>query len=154
MVNPHKCVGYLYGAITKLQWLNKYASIRGSIWKASSPGECISVDHMESRTPGFISQLNGKPTKHCYRAVEIFLDHFSNLTYVHLQRGLLSDETAQAKKVFEDYTRTYRTRIKKYNTENRIFADNAFLQAVAQENQTISYCGVNSHFQKTRQRNA
>ena len=48
---------------------------------------------MESSTPGFIAQLKGKPTKQCYWAATIIFDHYSYLTYVHLQIGLASEET-------------------------------------------------------------
>ena len=139
-------VGCLYGAMKKSQWSTKSARSRGSIWKASAPGECISVDQVEYSTPGFIDQLKGKPTKHCYCATTIFLDHYSDLTHVNMQRVLLSDETVQAKKLFEAYTRTYRVRIKQYHADNGRFSDNAFLQAFTQENQTISHCEVNAHF--------
>ena len=79
-----------------------------------------SVYQMESSTPGFIAQLKCKPTKHCYRAATIFLDHNSFITYVHLQRGLLSDETIQAKKLFETYTCTYKVKV---NTITKKVAD-------------------------------
>ena len=58
---------------------------------------------MESSTPGFIAQLNGKPTNQCYRTSKISLGHHIDMTYVHLQRGLSSEETVEAKKVFEAY---------------------------------------------------
>ena len=77
------------------------------------PGECTSVDQIESSTPGFISQLKVKPTKHHYCAAKIFLDHYSDFTYLHMQRELSPDKTVQSKKVFEAYARTYRVRIKK-----------------------------------------
>ena len=97
-LKPPKCSGCLYGAMTKHPRRTNSANKRGSIRKASSPGEFISVYHMESSTPGFIAQLKGKPTNPHYRAATIFLDHYSDMTYVNLQRILLSDETVQAKK--------------------------------------------------------
>ena len=110
-VKPCKCDGCLYGNTTYRPWLAKSENNRGYIRKAYAPGECISVYQMESSTPGFIAQLKCKPTKHCYRAATIFLDHNSFITYVHLQRGLLSDETIQAKKLFETYTCTYKVKV-------------------------------------------
>ena len=119
-VKPCKCYGCLYGNTTKRPWLAKSENNRGYIRKAYAPGECISVYQMESSTPGFIAQLKCKPTKHCYRAAKIFLDHNSFITYVHLQRGLLSDETIQAKKLFETYTCTYKVKV---NTITKKVAD-------------------------------
>jgi hypothetical protein len=37
--------------------------------------------------------------------------------------------------------------IKHYHADNGRFADNAFMQSVAESGQTISFCGVNAHFQ-------
>ena len=102
---------------------------------------------MESITPGFIAQLKVDPIKQHYRADKIFLDHYSDLTYVHLQRGLSSEETAEAKKSFENHARTYKVKIKHYHADNGRFAENAFIQAVTQESQTIICCGLNSCFQ-------
>ena len=69
------------------------------------------------------------------------------MTYMNLQEGLSSKETVEAKKAFESYTQTYSVRINHYHTYKVHFADNAFQHAVKQEGQTITYCGVNAHFQ-------
>ena len=37
-----------------------------------------------------------------------------------------------------------------YHCDNGRFADNAFKQSVAASNQTITYCGINAHFQNGR----
>ena len=67
---------------------------------------------MDSITPGFISQLKGKPTKQRYCAAKIFLDHYSDLTYVHLQRGFFSEEAVEVKRAFEAYTQTYKVKVR------------------------------------------
>ena len=144
-INPPKCDGCLYGAMTKHPWHNKPANNRVSIRKDSAPWECIPVDQVESSTPGLIFQLRGKPTKQIYRTTTILLDQYSGMTYVHLQRGLSPEETVQGKTLFESYDRTYKVKIKYYHTDNGRFAYNTFLQEVAQENQTTSYCEVNDH---------
>ena len=85
---------------------------------------------MESITPIFIDQLRGNPTKKCYRTAKIFLDYYSDLTYLHPQKGLSSEEMLEAKKWFESYVQTYKVRVKHHHAENGRFADNAFQQAV------------------------
>ena len=120
-VKPPTCAGCLYCTMTKFSCHTKYENNRGSIWKAFYPGECIPVDYMESRTPGFISQLKGKPTKQRYRRATIFLDHYSDMTYVHLQIRFSSDETVQEKKAFEDYALKYKVKIKNPHAENGRF---------------------------------
>ena len=104
----------------------KSANNQFSIWEDFAPGDCVLLDQMESSTPRFIAQLKGKLTKQSYRADTIFLDHHSDLTYVHLQQVLSSKETVEAKKVFEAYSHTYRVRIKHYHADNGHFVDNVF----------------------------
>ena len=42
---------------------------------------------------------------------------------------------------------TFGIRVKKFHTVNGIFAEEGFKSDVSDNNQTISYCGVGSHFQ-------
>ena len=53
---------------------------------------------MDSSSPVFIAQLKVKPTKHFYRAETIFLDNYSDITYMHLQRVLSSEEMVKVEK--------------------------------------------------------
>ena len=39
------------------------------------------------------------------------------------------------------------TRVKKFHTDNGIFAEEGFKSDVSDNNQTIRYCGVGAHFQ-------
>ena len=64
---------------------------------ASRPGQILLVDQLESTTPGFILQLKRKLTKQRDYYATIFVDQYSRLSFVHLQRTITSDETAQAK---------------------------------------------------------
>ena len=144
--NP-KCAGCLFGAMTKKPWRTKGKKGRGLSHVAKAPGQIVSVDQMESSTTGFISQLKGRLTRRRYRAATIFVDQYSKLSYVHLQEGLTSAETVEAKKSFEAFARSMGVQIKHYHADNGRFADNAFIQSVQDSGQTISYCGVNAHFQ-------
>ena len=72
---------------------------------------------------------------------------------MHLHRGFSSEETAEAKKVLEAYARTYKVKIKHYHADNGQFVDNAFLQVVTEESQTMTYCGVNAYFQNGKAEN-
>ena len=58
-----------------------------------------------------------------------------------------SAETVDAKRAFEAYTIKQSVIVRHYHTDNGRFADNIFIQAVANNGKTISYCGVNAHFQ-------
>ncbi|KAL7575276.1 hypothetical protein ACA910_001801 [Epithemia clementina (nom. ined.)] len=52
-----------------------------------------------------------------------------------------------AKKAWERWAADYRVTIKHYHADNGRFADNGFIQHCAMNKQSISYCGVNAHFQ-------
>ena len=145
--HPPKCAGCIYGALTKRPWRTKSLKESSKLFTATKPGECVSVDQLESTTPGFIAQFKGVLTKDQYRASTVFVDHFSRFIYIHLQRGLTSAETVQAKRAFEAFAQAHGATIKHYHCDNSRFADNAYLEHVTKSGQTISYCGVNAHFQ-------
>ena len=146
-IKAPKCAGCAYGAMTKRPWRTKATQNKSRIRLVTTPGDCVSVDQLESRTTGFIAQLKGRLTKRRYGAATVFVDHASRLSYIHLQSGLTSDETVEAKQAFEAYARSHGITVKHYHADNGRFADNAFLKSIAESGQTISYCGVNAHFQ-------
>ena len=102
-VNPPKFSGCLYGSLTKRQWSNVPKSKRSKIKIATKAGDIVSVDQMETSTPGFIAHLKGNLTKKRYTCATVFVDHYSRLSYVHLQRSMTSEETVGAKKAFERF---------------------------------------------------
>jgi hypothetical protein len=53
----------------------------------------------------------------------------------------------EAKEAFEAFARNMGVRIQHYHDDNGRFADNGFVNAVNKQQQTISFCGVNAHFQ-------
>jgi hypothetical protein len=146
-VKDPKCAGCMYGAMRERPWRTKGIQNKNKIRVATSPGDCISVDQLESPTPGFIAQLKGRLTKKRYGAATIFVDHASCLSYVHFQQRISSDETVEAKRAFEAYARSHGVTIKHYHADIGRFADNAFMQLVAESGQTLSFCRVNAHFQ-------
>jgi hypothetical protein len=133
--------------MTKRPWRTKGAQNKSKLRSVTNPGDCVSVDQLESNTQGFIAQLKGTLTKKRYGAATVFVDHTSRLSYIHLQGRISSDETVQAKRAFEAYARSHGVTVKHYHADNGRFADNAFLKSIAESGQTISFCGVNAHFQ-------
>ena len=133
--------------MTKRPWRTKSQRDNQKLRQVTEPGECVSVDQLESSTPGFITQLKGKLTKQRYHAATVFVDHFSGLSYVHMQRSLTSEETLEAKRAFEAFARRHYVAIRHYHADNGRFADNAFITDATKQGQTLSYCGVNAHFQ-------
>jgi hypothetical protein len=90
--------------------------------------------------------MKGFLTNQRYRYVTVFVDHFSSLSYIHIQKSTGGEETLQAKKEFETYCATHGIKIKHYHADNGRFAENLFTADVAAHGQTISFCGVNAHW--------
>jgi hypothetical protein len=145
------CASCMYGSATKRPWrtkqpINQIQHRRNII----GPGDCISVDQFESPVPGMIAHIKGKPTIARYKVGTVFVDHFSDIMYVHFQKTSSEAETIEAKEAFERWSRSHGVNIKHYHADNGRFAENAFMQHVDKCNQTISFCGVNAHFQNGR----
>jgi hypothetical protein len=90
------CTSCLYGRATRRPWRtkSKLGQQGGKLRTAMEPGQCISVDQLESTTPGLIAQIKGWLTKKRYRVATIFVDHFSGLSYqptnqVHITSAIL-----------------------------------------------------------------
>ncbi len=84
-LKPPKCTGCLFGMMTKLPWCRKESASSHKVFIAAKPGEMISVDQMESTEVHFFTQLKGSLTKKWYRNCTVFVDHFSQLHFEHLQ---------------------------------------------------------------------
>jgi len=90
--------------------------------------------------------MKGWLTKMRYRVSTIFVDHFSGLSYIHLQKSTNAEETVEAKIAFERFASKVNVTIKSYQADNGRFAENKFMEAVKEAGQTITFCGVNAHF--------
>ena len=91
--------------------------------------------------------MTGKLTRRRYTGATIFVDHFSKLKFVHLMESLTSEETIRAKEAFERFARDHGVAIRHYHADNGRFKDNAFVQHCDKSGQSLSFCGVNAHFQ-------
>jgi hypothetical protein len=88
---PSRCAGCFFGAMTKVPWHTKdQRDDDHSVFAATKPGECVSINHMQSTEPGFYGQAKGALTKTCYRNATIFVDHFSRLKFVYLMTSNLT----------------------------------------------------------------
>ena len=143
---PPLCQACLYGKATKKPWRTKPSQER--IAKtATQPGQCVSIDQLVSSTPGLIAQLRGSPTRKRYTAATVFVDQYSGLSFVHLQMTTNADETVEGKLRFEQYARQHGVQVQHYHADNGVFADNKFKRAIQEAGQSLSFCGVNAHWQ-------
>ncbi len=143
------CTSCLYGKATRRPWRTKpkVGQQGGKLRTASEPGQCISINQLESSTSGLIAQIKGWLTKKRYKVTTIFVDHFSGLFYIHLEKSTNADETHDAKLAFERFASKFKVQVKSYQADNGRFAENKFMAAVKESGQTITFCGVNAHFQ-------
>ena len=141
------CTSCMYGKASRRPWRSKTPSNNALSKTIAHPGDCVSVDQLASTTPGLIAQLRGIPTKHRYRAATVFVDHHSGLSYVHLQQTTDAEETVAAKQAFEQFAASHGVTIQHYHADNGLFADNKFRNAIEDSGQTLTFCGVNAHFQ-------
>ena len=95
---PPMCACCKYGDTKRTPWIVKGATNRGKIFPTTRAGEFFSVNQIESYTPSFLAQLKGGITCRRYRATTVFLDIFSDLSYVHLQSSTNSADTLDTKK--------------------------------------------------------
>ena len=143
------CSSCLYGKATRRPWRikpkkeDKVSKLR----TATSPGQCVSVDQLESPAPGLIAQMKGWLTKKRYRVATVFVDDFSGLSYVYLQKTTNADETLMAKKAFERFAGKVGVTVREYQADNGRFAEADFIEDAHNNQQTLKYCGVNAHFQ-------
>ena len=128
----------------------KGKSNQGKLKSVTQLGQCVSVDQLESMTPGLIAKLKGRATRNRYQYVTVFINHFSSFLFIYLQKCITSEEMVRAKIAFEAYSKFFAVCVLHYHADSGQFADNAFLKSVAASGQSISFCGVNAHFQNGR----
>jgi hypothetical protein len=98
--------------MTKKPWRRKSERRKVNTVVVTGPGDYVSVDQLESSTPGFFAQLKVNLTKRRYTCATVFVDHLSRLGYVNMQQQLTSDETVEAKHAFEAFARSQGVTIK------------------------------------------
>ena len=130
---------------TKRPWRTK--GPQGHTRTTTQPGQVVSADQFESTTPGFVAQLKELLTTQRYNYATIFVDQYSKLSFVFLQKRITSTETVLAKQSFERFARDHGVKILHFHEDNGRFADNRLIQACQDNNQGLTYCGVNAHFQ-------
>jgi hypothetical protein len=149
MKKPPICVACINGKATRRPWRTK-AKINASR-QATYPGECVLVDQLESSTAGFIGLMRGAIlTNQRYRYATVFVDLFSDYTFIYMHTAITTEETIKAKKAFETHADSFGVRVRQYHADNGRFQDIKFKEDCAEQSQRITYCGVNAHFQNGR----
>ena len=99
------CSACQFGKASKRPWRQKTRRNGAEVERSQTPGDVISVDQMISQTPGLIAQMAGFLTKDRYTCATVFVDHNSNLSYVHFQKSTSAKYTLEAKYTFKGFSR-------------------------------------------------
>ena len=86
------CSACLCGKATRRKWRDKPKK-QLATKKVTRLGQCVSVDMLKSPVPGLIAQMAGWITGKWYNYATVFVDHYSRLGYVHLQKTQMAKET-------------------------------------------------------------
>jgi len=143
------CSSCLYGKATRRPWRTK-ASPEGGLKQATFAGQCVAIDQCESPVLGLVAQLKGIPMKKRYTCATVFVDLFSDFTFVHFQYTANTQETLEAKHAFKRYAQGHGVKVESYHADNGRFAENAWVNDAASLGQSIRFTGVNAHFQNRR----
>ena len=60
---------------------------------------------------------------------------------------MTAEATTKANQAFERLEKTHNVVIKHYHADNGLFDTKLFKESVTLSNQTLSFCGVNAHYQ-------
>jgi hypothetical protein len=112
-----RCISCMFGKATKIPWRVK-GMPNSHIKPTTHPGQCVSIDQMESSTPGLVAQMKGIPTTQRYKYATIIVDHHSRYTYVHMHANITSEQTMAAKHAFELMAKGAGVQIKQYHADN------------------------------------
>jgi hypothetical protein len=112
-----------------------------------TPDDRVSVDQIESSTPGYVDTFRGKPTKAKYTTASLYVDHASRYTFVKCHFTTNGTEAVEGKRLFEQLAHSHGISVKAYRADNGIMACQEYVQYAAIHQQTITYCGINQHEQ-------
>jgi len=141
------CSACLYAKATKRPWRSKPKKNGDDGDKPTKPCQVISVNQLVSPTPGLIAQMTGFLTTKRYCYATIFVDQFSRLGFVYLQKTASAEETVEGKKAFEAFAHRHGVKIEAYHADNGIFKAYKWIDACKQDGQGMTFAAVNAHHQ-------
>jgi hypothetical protein len=112
------------------------------------PGDCVSMDHYESTVRGRLASTKGREawfSKYC--GGTILVDHASGLVKVFHQVSLAAPDTLRSKRKFEQEARACGISVKRYHSDNGVFASKEFRAELDLLGQELDFSGVGAHHQ-------
>ena len=89
--------------------------------------------------------MTGKLTTKHYNYATVFVDQYSWLSYVYLQKRATAEETLEGKWAFKAYVNISRVKVKGYHTDNGVFCANKWVENCIKQGQSLTFAGVNAH---------
>ena len=116
------CTSCLFGKATNTPWGRSKASRDLSKFRLprSQDSACRWISWNRQRPVSLLSSRGHQPTLWRYRAATVFVDHFSQLSFVHLQQTLSSEDTLLAKQAFERFCSTHGVKVIHYHNDNAL----------------------------------
>ena len=82
------CLGCAYVKAHRKPTQRKVAKNKKQLRTVIAKGQVVSVYQISRPTPFFIPTLRGRPATQNYVGATVFIDHFSDFTYIHLMEKL------------------------------------------------------------------
>ena len=111
-----------------------------------NPGQRVSIDQYQSRTPGRRLGTKGSEKKK-FCGGTLFYDHGTQYISINHQVSLNAGETVQSKDIFEQEMANFGRKVKAYHTDNAPFQSKTFRESLISDNQPITFSGVGAHHQ-------
>ena len=138
------CTACQYAKATRRKWRDKPRKDH-TTFKPTIPGQVVSVDQLVSPTPGLIAQMTGFLTTQRYRYATVYVDQFTRLGFVYLQKTATTEETLEGKKAFEKYAAQNGVHIQHYHADNGIFKAHKWVEDCHLREQGLTFAAVNAH---------
>jgi len=78
------------------------------------------------------------------------VDHFSDMSFVHLVKDMTVESTIKAREAFVRFCGQHGVKLSHMHADNGRFADATFVASVQQDGHTITFAGVGAHHQNGR----
>ena len=118
------CLACHYAKATKRPWRNKKIKSFKQTNLPTRPGRVVYVDQLVSPTPGLIAQMTGILTAKRYKYATVFVNQYSRLSYLFLQKPATVEENLNSKQAFELFASSHCVQILNYHADNGVFRAN------------------------------
>ena len=149
-VDPPIFPGCAQGKAYCKPWRIKGVNNRKKIKYATTHDQVVSIDQLISPTPVFVPTHRVTPTVKRYIGATVFVDRFSDFTYVQLITKLNDETNVKSKLEFERVFNGHGVCILRCHADNGLFGTKALKGSVTKSQQTLSFCGFNGHHQNVK----